>query len=76
MELTATLQWRATCENCENWKNAPENIIDWFGIWDEDDLDGSEAIYRMELDGWTFHRESYEDLVPYCPKCSKERNKA
>lgn len=73
MPLRATLQWWAECEECGDWKNAPENVIDWFGSWNEDDLDGSEAIHRLELSDWTFEMQSYEDLVPYCPKCSEKR---
>lgn len=37
----------------------------------EEELTGKDFIEKLEQEEWEFRRESYEELVPYCPVCKK-----
>lgn len=70
--IEATLTWKIECNDCHK-EFKETHRSDWFsnGFTDltEEDLSGSEVIENARNDGWSFERESYEDLVPYCPTC-------
>lgn len=68
-DFEATLVWTVRCK-CGRIESATPAIRDWFGIWDEEDVEGQTAVEDLELKGWTFERTSYEELAPSCPECS------
>lgn len=69
-DFEATLVWTVRCK-CGRIESASPTIKQWFGIWDEENLDGDNAIVELEEKDWTFERISYEELTPTCPECKK-----
>jgi hypothetical protein len=74
MGIRAKLTQTIECEDCR--KTEAQTIQGtWFNnrIADlsEEEMNFTDFIESLEMQGWKFIRSSYEQLEPYCPSCKK-----